>query len=295
MASVVAPPNPFSFAAGSPFAKRVPFTIPTGHDMCRAILDDIIFSIFPNADTATGATPCAVVPVSAAAEDVGSVCKSVLCALVSKVADQLGPNVANEIKRENAVIGWLRRHANRALPKPSAKEATPVLRNAYSLLLNRPVFAKRLFVDGAALAGLMRLAFASALRCIVMVLKHEPKFSETIVKTGKWKPILGMGTCPDPVYRTDARLGLNVLASNHDSFRNDVLEWDGIVAFLARAFEDGWQGALGPFSGISNARRSQARAAALCSAIHSMHAPPLTDRVRLHSCRRYGHPFFARG
>ena len=107
MASVVALPT-----------ERAPFAISTGHDMCRAILDDIISRVVSIADTATGATPCAVVPVSAAAEDVGSVCKSVLSALVSKVADQLGPKVAHEIKLENAVIGWLRRHANRGSPKP---------------------------------------------------------------------------------------------------------------------------------------------------------------------------------
>ena len=288
-------PNPFSVAAGHPFAARAHSTVSASHDMCRSILDDIISNIFPNADTATVAAPCAVVSVSTAAEDVGSVCKSILSALVSKVADQLDPKVADEIELENAVIGWLRKYANRALPSPKSEEAGRALRKAYGLLLKRPAFAKRLFDDRAALAGLMRLSFPSALRCIVMLLNHEPKFSETIVKTGKWKLILGMGASHDPKCRDDARVGLNVLASKHVSFAKDVLEWDGIVAFLARAFEDGWQYAPRPFDDLSDARKSQVRAAALCTTIHSMHAPPLTDRVRLRSRRRYGHPFFARG
>lgn len=288
-------PNPFSLAAGHPFAERAHSTVSASHDMCRSILDDIISNIFPNADTATVAAPCAVVSVSTAAEDVGSVCKSILSALVSKVADQLDPKVADEIELENAVIGWLRKYANRALPSPKSEEAGRALRKAYGLLLNRPAFAKRLFVDGAAMAGLLRLAFVTALRCIVMLLKYEPKFSETIVKTGKWKHVLDMGASHDPKCRDDARVGLNVLASNDVSFAKDVLEWDGIVAFLARAFEDGWQSAPGGFNALSNARKNQVRAAALCSAIHTMHALPLTDRVPLRSCRRYGHPFFARG
>ena len=53
MSSVDGLPNPFSFATGSPFAKRAPFAISTGHDMCRTILDDVISSIFVNADVAS--------------------------------------------------------------------------------------------------------------------------------------------------------------------------------------------------------------------------------------------------
>ena len=117
-------PNPFSLAAGHPSAERAHSAVSASHDMCRSILDDIISSIFPNADTDTVAAPCAVVPALAAAEDVDSACKSVLSALVSKVADQLGPKVADEIKLENAVLGWLRKYANRELPKPSVEEAT---------------------------------------------------------------------------------------------------------------------------------------------------------------------------
>ena len=147
-----------------------------------------------------------------------------------------------------------------------------MLRNAYDLLLNRPAFAKRLLGDRGALAGLMKLTFSTALRCIVMLLKHEPKFSETIVKTGKWKHVLGMGASHDPKCRDDARVGLNVLASNDVSFAKDVFEWDGIVAFIAHAFEDGWQPAAGGFNALSNARKNQVRAAAPCSAIHTMHA-----------------------
>lgn len=238
--------------------------------------------IFPNADTATVAAPCAVVSVSAAAEDVESTCKSILSTLVSKVADELGPKVADEIKREHEVVLWLRSHARIGSPKPSREEAVPKLCTAYGLALSRRAFATRLLGDRGALAGLMKLTFATALRCIVMLLKHdmllkhEPTFSETIVKTGKWRPILRMGTWSDPKCRDDARLGLFVLASNHVSFAKDVLEWDGLVAFVARAFEDGWQSAPRPFSWLSDAQKSQVRAAALCTTIHSMHAPPLT-------------------
>jgi hypothetical protein len=246
MASVVAPASAFSLASGSPFAKLVPPAISTGHDMCRTILD------------ATGATPCAVVPAPAAAEDVGSVCESVLSALVSKVADQLGHTVADEIKRENAVIGWLRRHANHGSPKPSGKEADPALRTAYDLLRNRPAFAKRLFADGAALAGLMGLAFYTALRCIVFVMKHEPKFSKTIFKTGKWKPILRMGASHDPEGRKDARRGLDLVITGLSRDDQDkILASDEIVACMARAFED--RGNTSVFEILDDAKKLQVR------------------------------------
>ena len=117
-------PNPFSLAAGHPSAERAHSAVSASHDMCRSILDCIISRVLSIADTATVASPCAVVSVSAAAEDVDSACKSVLSTLVSKVADQLGPKVADEIKLENAVLGWLRKYANRELPKPSVEEAT---------------------------------------------------------------------------------------------------------------------------------------------------------------------------
>ena len=253
-------PNPFSLAAGHLSAERAHSAVSASHDMCRSILDDIIFSIFPNADTATVAAPCAVVSVSAAAEDVGSVCKSILSALVSKVADELGPKVADEIKRENAVIGWLRRHANRGSPQPSIKEAVPALGTAYDLLLNRPAFAKRLFADGAALDGLMRLAFSSALRCIVIVMKREPRFTETIVKTGKWKSILRMGAFRDPATRKDARRGLVAIINGLSCDDQDkILASDEIVACMARAFEDGWKDATSVFEMLDDAKKLQVR------------------------------------
>ena len=253
-------PNPFSLAAGHPSAERAHSAVSASHDMCRSILDDIISSIFPNADTDTVAAPCAVVPALAAAEDVDSACKSVLSALVSKVADQLGPKVADEIKRENEVVFWLRRHRRIGSPQPSFEEAVPALRKARGLLFKRPAFAKRLFVDGAALNGLMRLAFPSALRCIVMLLKHEPTFSETIFKTGKWKPILRMGTWSDPECRIDARRGLvsfvNRLSRDDKS---KILASDEIVACMARAFEDGWMDAASVFDLLNDAKKIQVR------------------------------------
>ena len=91
-------------------------------------------------------------------------------------------------------------------------------------------------------------------------MKHEPKFSKTIFKTGKWKLILRMGTWRDPEGRTDARRGLNLLVSNNVRFRKDVLEWDGIVAFVARAFEDRWKDATSVFDEIlDDAKKLQVR------------------------------------
>ena len=275
--------NPFSFGAYHPSAEHAHSAVSASHGMCRSILDDLISGMLLSAGTATVAAPCAVVPALAAAEDVDSACKSVLSTLVSTVADQLGPQVANEIKLENAVIRDLTRYANRELPSPTHNVVRKMLRFAYQFALRRPAFAKRLFVDGAALAGLMRLAFPLALRCIVMLLKHEPTFSETIVNTGKWKPILCMGASHDPECRDDAREGLILLASNHVSFSKDVLEWDGIVAFLARALEDGCQSALYPFDLLEDTKKLQVRVVALCAAMRTL---PLTDCALARLCHR---------
>ena len=279
MSSVDGLPNPFSFATGSPFAKRAPFAILTGHDMCRTILDDVISSIFVNADVAS--------------EDVDSAFKSVLSALVSEVADQLGPKWAKAITNENAMIRSLKRYANRALPPPAYDVVRPMLDFAYKHGLHRPAFAKRLFDDRAALDGLMRLAFPYALRCIVMVMQREPKLSGTIFKMGKWKCILRMGASSDPAARKDAQLGVNILAHTLEGpFFEAFLAADGIEHFLAWAFTDHWAHAAYSFAGLDNMKKIQVRAGPLCSA---MRAPLLTDRVPLRSRRRYGHPFFARG
>jgi hypothetical protein len=284
-------PNPFSLAAGHPSAERAHSAVSASHDMCRSILDDIISSIFPNADTATVAAPCAVVPIPAA-EDVESTCKSILSTLVSKVADQLGPKVATTIKNENAVIRDLKRYANRAVPSPTYTVVKPMLGVAYQYT-RRPTFAKRLFDDRAALAGLMRLAFPSALRCIVMVMQHEPKLSGAIFETGKWKSILRMGTSSDPAERADAQFGVNILCHTlKEPFGQAFFAADGIDHFLACAFADHWGSAAFSFAGLDNIKKIQVRAAPLCSA---MRAPLLTDRVPLRLCRRCGHPFSTLG
>jgi hypothetical protein len=213
---------------------------------CASVLSDI--------DAATTFTQCAIVSAPAAAEDVDNAFKSAL-------SDQLDPKVVDEIKLENNVIGWLQGHATRGSPQPSREEAVPALRTAYDLLRNRPAFAKRLFADGAALAGLMRLMFPSALRCIVFVMKREPKSIETIFKTEKWKPILRMGAWPNADGRTDARQGLVTFVNRLSCDDQDkILASDEIVACTARAFEDKWKDAALVFNMLEDVKKIQVRA-----------------------------------
>ena len=109
-----------------------------------------------------------------------------------------------------------------------------------------------------------------------------------------WTSLFDKGVGDDAAARASARNGIFAMINNVSvADKNKILISDEIVAFLARAFEDGWKFTHSVFDMLDDAKKVQVRAAALCSTL-CVSLPP-TDRVPLHSCRRCGHPFFARG
>ena len=65
--------------------------------------------------------------------------------------------------------------------------------------------------------------------------------------------------------------------------QNKILTSDKIVAFLARAFEDGWEDATTVFDLLEDTKKSQVRVVALCAAMRTL---PLTDCALTRRCRR---------
>ena len=74
-----------------------------------------------------------------------------------------------------------------------------------------------------------------------------------------------------------------MIDSVSDDDQDKILTSDEIVAFLARAFEDGWKEATSVFEMLDDAKKSQVRVVALCAAMRTL---PLTDCALARLCHR---------
>ena len=109
-----------------------------------------------------------------------------------------------------------------------------------------------------------------------------------------WTSLFDKGVGDDAAARASARNGIVTMINDaFEADANKILTSDKIVAFMARAFKDGWKDASWVFNKLDDAKKVQVRTAALCSTL-CVSLPP-TDRVPLHSCRSCGHPFLTRG